>query len=216
MSNIINIIRPHITGVLRIAPRGIPAARLESVEKRRSVLIPHCLKQYYLFNGEDKRLNRASDRLLKPEQIYVEKDYLVFCEENQAVARWGLRLTSTSDDPPVYQEWLSTKGLVWTVDQKRFSTFMIAFAYWQSVNGFLPYSAYGTGLRSKCLRAVRDAGKVVHRNPQFMVITIYDVIGVFFKERDEPGMAAVYLGARSHRSLVRVEKKMGIKWSYSD
>ncbi len=207
----ISKIRSHIEKVLGFAPRRMAERQLIQAEQRLGFQIPSCLKQYYLFNGNLAKLNTAHNRLLKPAELYVEDDYLVFYEENQGVARWGIRLPPLDEDPPVFQQWQSRKGLRWTLDMESFSSFMIAMAYWQSVNGALPHSAFGAGKQAKCLKWLRQHGELVHKNSQFRVFRISGVIAVIFAKPNRAS-AEVFLGAAARSQMRGVQKLIDLAW----
>ncbi len=79
---------------------GIEFAELKQLLGDRQV--PRSLRDYYLVAGRHW-LNSNIERLLPPDQLRQEQQYIVFMDENQTVAHWGYRHEdATADDPRVY------------------------------------------------------------------------------------------------------------------
>src|SRR3712207_4710383 len=81
-----------------------PADALSRAERRLGVRLPGALREYYRACGRFGPLNRAHDRLIAPEKLFVDSGKLVFLEENQWVVYWGVEAASERrGDPPVFQ-----------------------------------------------------------------------------------------------------------------
>jgi hypothetical protein len=81
---------------------GTHEGALDEVEQQRGIVLPRPLREFYQLVGEWIRLKRHQDVVLGPEDLRVAQDVLIFREENQRLAYWGVPLGDlTCDDPPV-------------------------------------------------------------------------------------------------------------------
>jgi hypothetical protein len=83
------------------AADGMRAARVAEHEQRLGLTLPAALREAYVLFGERVDLTGSHDRLLAPEELYVLDGALVFREENQACARWGVPLADLAAGSPV-------------------------------------------------------------------------------------------------------------------
>ncbi|MFF7248479.1 SMI1/KNR4 family protein [Embleya sp. NPDC008237] len=78
---------------------GYDRAELDASAARLGVAVPTALRELYELLGRRHDLTSNHDVLLAPDKLYVEDGVLVFREENQGVAWWGVR--PDGDDPAV-------------------------------------------------------------------------------------------------------------------
>ncbi|WP_406288395.1 SMI1/KNR4 family protein [Embleya sp. NBC_00896] len=78
---------------------GYDAADLDASAARLGITLPAALRELYELVGRRGDLTSNHDVLLPPDKLYVEDGVLVFREENQGVAWWGVR--PGGDDPAV-------------------------------------------------------------------------------------------------------------------
>jgi hypothetical protein len=131
---------------------ALPPGVLAEAEKRLGVRVPVALRDYYLVAGRDRRFNTCCHRLLPPSKWTVEKQRLVFMDENQGVCRWGVSLRNPrSDDPPV-SEGVGDQTAAWSPVHRKCSLFLAAMLHHQAVSGGLPH----------CFGALIDASSDVH------------------------------------------------------
>jgi hypothetical protein len=89
------------------ADDGCDATELDAAETRLGVRLPAALREAYRLFGRREDLTANQDRLVPPDKLTVDHGMLVFREENQWVALWGVRLEDLDqDDPPVVM-WVS-------------------------------------------------------------------------------------------------------------
>ncbi|MEU0936702.1 MULTISPECIES: SMI1/KNR4 family protein [unclassified Embleya] len=81
------------------AADGYDPAELDASAARLGVELPSALRELYELLGRRVDLTSNHDVLLPPDKLYVEDGVLVFREENQGVAWWGVR--PGGDDPAV-------------------------------------------------------------------------------------------------------------------
>lgn len=88
--------------------------------------IPQSLHDYYRVAGRHW-MNSNFERLLAPDQLRCEGDYLVFMDENQNVGQWGFKRDEAQElDPNVYCGIWSKEELVWYAEEKSLSQFIIS------------------------------------------------------------------------------------------
>lgn len=81
------------------ASDGYDPAELDASAARLGVPLPIALRELYELVGRRADLTSNHDVLLPPDKLYIEDGVLVFREENQGVAWWGIR--PGGDDPAV-------------------------------------------------------------------------------------------------------------------
>ena len=129
-------------GITLQPKHGLNAQALTSI-KLEGLRLPLALEEYLLVAGCEPTLNHSFNRLLAPEDIFVEAGRIVFMEENQRVVYWGVR--GDTDDPnPVVEQGVNAEHqpLEWHSELTDCATFLEVMLYWQaSFGGGLPYCA---------------------------------------------------------------------------
>lgn len=106
---------------------GIPTPDLAVAEERLGRSLPVALREWYARYGARTDVWSRQDRLLKPCELKVERDVLIFAIENQGVVTWGIRLEDLkSDDPPVFVS--DQNGKDWLIESPTTSAFAIQYA----------------------------------------------------------------------------------------
>lgn len=116
---------------------GEPESVLSDAEARLGLRLPAVLRTYYLLAGRFDQFNLAHNRLLRPEEWYVDGGKLAFLEENQCVVFWGVEASpSTEDNPPVYQgPNVQEQPTEWYLEHERCSEFLLVTLHLQAVWG---------------------------------------------------------------------------------
>jgi len=119
-----------------LTARTAPSSKvLAGVEKRLGVIIPGAFRDYYLVAGRERRFNTCHNRLLAPQEWSIDKQRLIFMEENQGVVWWGVSTRNPdSDDPPVSQG-INDEPITWFQEHRRCSVFLAVMLHYQAVNG---------------------------------------------------------------------------------
>jgi hypothetical protein len=105
------------------AADGWRHAELHAAEQRLGLRLPAAMWEAYSLFGRRKDLTRTQDRLLGPGELWVDQTatVLVFREENQSVASWGVPLVAVAQaDPPVRWRLNDADG-AWRPYLERFS-----------------------------------------------------------------------------------------------
>ena len=123
--------------------QGYDAEVIAAAEQRLGCSLPATLRDYYALFGQNEALNTTYNRLLPPQNIYyTNSGHLVFYEENQAVAVWGIDKNDLHrDDPPVYGSY-DMEREDWFEDSDTTAHFLLSMAYWQAALGGLLYTAF--------------------------------------------------------------------------
>ncbi|WP_433465880.1 hypothetical protein [Spirillospora sp. CA-128828] len=83
---------------------GTPEAELTAAEEALGIRLPAAVREAYALFGRRFDLHSNMQHLLSPGEFYIDdrKEALVFREENQGAASWGVLLTDLGrPDPPV-------------------------------------------------------------------------------------------------------------------
>jgi hypothetical protein len=184
-------------------------SRIKAAEKRLGIRLPQALHDYYQVAGRERRFNRIFNRLLAPNEWFVDADKLVFMEENQAVVLWATAASlEPGDAPPAYQG-VNGEPVEWYVEHERLSTFLVVMLYWQG--------AFGGAMRHCGTATVREE-----------LVEALDRDWTFVGEVNEmraygrPGQAVCFLrwedswrvfaGAISKSGLEDIAEELGIRW----
>ncbi|MCX4749365.1 SMI1/KNR4 family protein [Kitasatospora sp. NBC_01287] len=79
---------------------GWCAAELDAAERRLGLRLPTALREALRLVGRRDDLTRNHNRLLRPDELFVHEGALVFREENQGCAHWGVLLADLDQDDP--------------------------------------------------------------------------------------------------------------------
>lgn len=124
---------------------GFSEEAVAALENRLEIRTPAVLKKFYLELGRCEEITASHNRLLNPEnQVgFSDDDHLVFYEENQVVAYWGIKATDlTKDDPPVYGNYApASSGSEWLPEAENLETFLLLMSISNGVLGGLVHNA---------------------------------------------------------------------------
>jgi hypothetical protein len=100
--------------------------------RKRRLTIPRALADYYAVAGRHE-INMAHNRLLPIEELQWFDDRLVFMEENQGIASWGIdRAAVLQSNPAVWQAPnIESAPWAWYEEPYRLSQFLMAMWRWQ-------------------------------------------------------------------------------------
>lgn len=134
----------HAFGCPLSTRAAVPQRTIAIAEKRLSAKIPAALRHYLLVAGRERRLNRCHNRLLPLEDWTMDRQRLIFMEENQRVVVWGVSVRNpAANDPPVWQA-VSEEPLTWYREHRRLSEFLAVMLHVQAVSGGLRHCAQAT------------------------------------------------------------------------
>jgi hypothetical protein len=160
-----------------------------TAEENFGVRLPAALRDYYLGVGNLRSLNAAHNRLLAPNDWFLEGGKLVFMVENQGVVYWGMEAVELpDDDPPVFQGVnLLPKAIEWHPEHEPCSEWLLIMLHWQAVCGGLEWIG------------MADVGQVVieYFEHRWQLVGKQEGIIAFRRE----GQAACFIGEGDAQSL---------------
>jgi hypothetical protein len=174
---------------------GYPTPAVEVVEKRLGIRLPEPLREYYLSVGRHK-INRAHNRLWPPDALEISQGRLVFMEENQCVAFWGVRSRTLAADPVVFQTTDLEDG-DW-VAESACSQFLPAMLCWQAIGGGLPHTGYSDPLAPAAARRLMRGWSPAGRLADLTAFVRDGRVACLIKEG---GSVLLHVGARSRRDF---------------
>ena len=119
---------------------GFSESEIYQLEKRLNIKFPLKLKSYYLSLGKIETINYSHNRLLKPnKEIRFSKDrHLIFYEENQASACWGIKEKDLKfDNPTVWGNYGKEEDSDWLVETNSIDNFFLLMAVYNGTLGGL-------------------------------------------------------------------------------
>jgi hypothetical protein len=112
---------------------GFCDERIAAAEARLKLAIPDAVKDYYAVAGA-RDLKRVHYSLLPPEQLRVDGDHLVFCEENEGLEAFGISLEALAAlaDRPNPSVQVRQQGKPrWFCEAGNVSAFLLGMESWQ-------------------------------------------------------------------------------------
>jgi hypothetical protein len=117
------------------ARNGCSESQIGRAEQRLGIRAPRSLRGYYLVAGRERRFNQILNRLLPPDEWFVDQGRFAFMEENQIVVYWGVEATlSPADDPPVFQG-VRAEPIEWHWEHDACSQFLMVMLHWHGAMG---------------------------------------------------------------------------------
>lgn len=111
---------------------GSSEAEISRAESRLGLQLPASVRSYFRIAGNLAELNRSHNQLFALSELIVEDGFLIFMEENQAVVRWGIRISQLPNvDPEVWQQ-VNSKPPRWYSEEIKFSEFIVGMFDWQA------------------------------------------------------------------------------------
>lgn len=108
---------------------GLGEEAVRSALARISIAIPAALFDYYALAGRHW-INDNHNRLRPIAQLEWIDDKLVFMEENQCVAFWGIRRADLGEADPVVWQGVNGDPIEWYAEDYRLSRFLMAMWKW--------------------------------------------------------------------------------------
>lgn len=139
--------RNHIKSLFKVSEnelKGVSEKYLIETEKRLGVKLPHKLVEFYLTFGENKQINQIFNRLILPEALEIQNNYLIFYEEQQEVSYWAVKIDDFQEEnPPVYVGYHleGQTDLQWEFFFPKLTDFLEYITFFNGTMGGLRYNA---------------------------------------------------------------------------
>ncbi|OXA73026.1 hypothetical protein B0A67_05580 [Flavobacterium aquidurense] len=210
----------HIYNLSEYENFGFSESEVLVLEKKLDIVLPVKLKEYYLELGKHENLNYSHNRLLKPDHEigFSDDQYLVFYEENQVVAFWGIRKEDLKlDNPPIWVKYDTIEKPDWMIETKTTENFFLLMAVYNGTLGGLPYNGNFLGLvDSQTVDFVEDnftlLPEISRKNQKVYTDDFYDLISLSFDK--ENNCVAVFIGTNDPDRFDDLIDSLDIDWSY--
>jgi hypothetical protein len=194
------------------------ALKSDSLEnlKLEGLHLPVALREFYLVAGNEAVLNQSFNRLLAPEDVFVESGRIVFMEENQGVVYWGIK-SDGMDENPIVEQGINVVGqpIEWHSEDTTCAEFLEAMLYWQaSFGGGLKYpvqAGVSPDFKAKLERDFRVVGKIGEMHAfarEGCAITFLK----WFDDDDSTPTWRIFAGFSKKKILTAVGKELGLVW----
>lgn len=199
---------------------GFSATEILQLENKIATKLPAKLTEYYLELGKEEKLNYSYNRLLKPDHEigFSDDGYLVFYEENQVVAFWGIRKEDLKlDNPPIWVKYDTIEKSDWMIETKTTENFFLLMAVYNGTLGGLPYNGNFLGLVDfQTVDFVEDnftlLPEISRKNQKVYTDDFYDLISLSFDK--ENNCVAVFIGTNDPDRFDDLIDSLAIDWSY--
>ncbi|MBL0738605.1 SMI1/KNR4 family protein [Flavobacterium sp. GN10] len=190
------------------------------LEKTLNVKLPSKIKEYYLELGKEENLNYCFNRLLKPENEigFSDDDFLVFYEENQNVAFWGIKKEDLSlENPPVYGNYDTIEKSAWEMETETAENFFLLMAVFNGTLGGLQFNGNYLGeIDSEVVKLVEEnyalVSEISRENQKVYTDEFYDVISLSFDQ--ENNCTGAFIGSSDQERFDAILNLVDIDWSY--
>lgn len=192
---------------------GVDASVLTKTEQRLGMGIPDSLRNYYQVAGNERKFNRSLQRFMAPAKWFVDRNQLVFLEENQAVCCWGVSLKSKgAKDPLVWQGVKEDEKFVWHSEQAKCSTFISVILHYQAVSGGFKYCGSAAAPDDSYEKLKRDGWKYAGEVNQLWAFHRQNQVVCIMPGGALPFMPAMMLmaGGKTAADLSAISVSLGV------
>lgn len=199
---------------------GFAANELAALETALNITLPKKLKEYYLSLAKYPNINYAHNRLLKPsKEIGFSTDgYLVFYEEHQNAAYWGIKEEDLAlENPPVWGNYGTETQPVWHLETLTTSSFLLLMAVYNGTFGGLAYNANSFDIVSvETLSFIKNNWQEIPEI-SFEKQTIFtanheEVICLNFDEKEQ--CTAIFIGTSNQKRFDTLISSLKVNWSF--
>ena len=177
--------------------------------------LPAATQDYYLVAGQERRFNGCHNRLLSPQEWSVDKQYLLFMEENQSVLWWGVSLRNRkSADPPVYQG-MNDEPMTWCREHRKCSVFLTVMLHYHAVSGGFRFCPPPNAPEQSEYRFEKNGWTLRGEVNSLLAYSRQDQVVCLMPPGDLPFMQkwSVLVGAKSKANLKAVAEEIGVTFS---
>jgi hypothetical protein len=200
---------------------GFSDIEIAELEARLNVQLPEKLKDYYLTLGKNEEINYVHNRLLKPDHEigFSEDRYLVFYEENQVVAYWGIKEADLKlPDPPVWGNYGTTENPDWVMEAKTTDFFFLLMAAYNGTLGGLKYNANSfSQIDGTVVDYIKqnwtEVPEISWEKQRVYTDDFYEVISLCFDEQQN--CTAAFVGTADRERFDEILDNLDIDWSYT-
>jgi hypothetical protein len=210
----------HLYGIAADENNGFSEGEVAALEEQLGVQLPATLRDYYLSLGQYEALNYAHNTLLQPEEVaFSDDEYLVFYEENQAVAVWGIKKADLAQaDPPVYGNYSTDENNPdWHQESTGTESFLLLMAVYNGVLGGLRYNGNHLDAVDAAVVAYVEANYEEQADASYGAQKVYtrgydEVICLSF---DQEGQCnGIFIGTNDEGRFDGLLETLDVEWDY--
>jgi hypothetical protein len=199
---------------------GFSETEINKIEKKLDFKFPLELKKYYLTLGKVESINYSHNRLLKPDKeirFSIDK-YLVFYEENQEAAFWGIKEQDLkSDNPAVWGNYGSEEDPDWHIEANSTDNFFLLMAVYNGTFGGLKYNAnYFGPVEPEILEYIEKSWTKVTEiswdKQKVYTENFHEVLSLSFDEQNNCN--GIFIGTSNQERFDKMLENIEIDWSY--
>jgi len=199
---------------------GYQEDELIELETRLKTNLPKRLKEYYLTLGKNENINYYHNRLLKPnKEIGFSNDrYLMFYEENQVVASWGIKEKDLKlDNPPVWGNYGTNESPDWQLETKTTESFFLLMSVYNGTFGGLKYNANSFDtIKPKVVKAIKkkwvEVTEISWAKQKIYTDSFDEILSLSFDEKEN--CTAIFIGTSKKDRFDNLLDNLNIDWSY--
>jgi hypothetical protein len=191
---------------------GYSEEEIEACEERIGYRLPARLRDYYRQVGKHV-INQAHNHLASLSNLGIADGYLIFLEENQGMALFGIPINSLSEEDPIVWQGAVSKTHEWRSEELSVSAFLEISLYWQAACGGLPFSGVATELE-------RETADVIEKN--WPLIKTHNKMQFFLKTgqilvltEEKPGAFSLLAAGTTLEQFALIDEVLGIDWDWS-
>lgn len=200
---------------------GFTETEINETEKSLVIEFPVELKNYYLTLGKVEALNYSYNRLLKPDkEIGFSNDrYLVFYEENQVVAYWGIKEQDLKlDNPPVWGNYGTEENPDWHIEANTTDNFFLLMSVYNGTFGGLKYNAnYFGQVQPETVQLIEKMWTIVTEisldKQKVYTENFFEVLSLSFDEQNN--CEGIFIGTSNQERFDKMLEIIDITWSYT-
>ena len=200
---------------------GFEETEINEIEKSLDIKFPLELKNYYLTLGKVEALNYSHNRLLKPnKEIGFSNDrYLVFYEENQVVAFWGIKEQDLKlDNPTVCGNYGTEDNPDWHIEANSTDNFFLLMAVYNGTFGGLKYNAnYFGQVQPETIEFIEKNWTIVTEiswdKQKVYTDNFHEVLSLSFDEQNN--CSGIFIGTSNQERFDKILDSLEIDWSYT-
>lgn len=193
---------------------AVPLKAIKDAEQRLGIKVPQALRDYYLVAGREKRFNKSCNRLLAPRDWSVDKQRLLFMEENQSVLWWGVSIRNPDTQDPRISQGQNDDPITWYPEHPQCSVFLAVMLHYQAVNNGYRFCSsastpddldYQFKKQGWTFYGTLNSMQAYSRQNQVVCLMPSDGFGFM-------GKWMVMAGAKTKRDLQAIEAELGLEF----
>jgi len=204
---------------------GYSENEINKAEDNLGIKFPKVLREYYLRLGKNKRVNKSFNRLLNINNEEIgftnDKNYLVFYEENQCAAYWGINKNDIkNNNPKIYINYDPNNCTDdWFLDSETVEKFLLLMAYWNGILGGLKYNANysnGTEIENIIIRNIENNWNEIKgiTNQQLRFFTNNNTEIIALTTDLKNNVNGIFIGTNNKNIFFEILEIINIKWDY--